>query len=103
MEDLASGLGFEGLASAATAVRSRQTSRLVVQDAGAVDVSKKVHVALSCAQGHPGLCRTRDAQILDDALVLARNIERILTSQEEGRFLRFSVAPYGGTDSMSLS
>ncbi len=88
LDELAANRGREGLASTAALIRKENHSRLVCLDQGEIDVSKKPIFDLSCGQGHPGLCRTRDALVYADALALALNLERLLTSAEEGSFIR---------------
>ena len=91
LDALAEDMGV-GLASCAPLVRREEHARIVPSGPDRIPGTKKYTLGRSCVQSHPGVCRTRDAGILDAVLELSANFEHTFTSEHVGQY--FLVSSY---------
>lgn len=75
--------GFAGIARKATAIREAARGSLVISGPPDDQVYSHRH---SCPQVHPGVCCTRDADVYEDVLKFAVNLERALDDRFLHRF-----------------
>ena len=80
------GAGFGGIAAKGNRLRAGSRNDLLVLDAKAIPDAKAYELEFGCDQLHRGLCATDDADVYDDAIILARNLERSLRG--DGYFIR---------------
>jgi hypothetical protein len=72
------GSGFAGIARKAAAIRKAERDALIVRDSNDIPASRCYQHRLSCHERHPGLCAYDDADVYDDALLLAKSLENCL-------------------------
>ena len=82
--------GVAGVAATADRLRKTHAAALIVEDAGDVPDSRKFEHRMACWEYHPGLCAARDSLVYDDALLLARSLERCLGKHMLYRWFKVS-------------
>lgn len=66
--------------------RPRGRARMFVQDVDAVPSELVLYHRSSCSEKHPGLCATRDEDVYDSVVLLARNFERYFRRSHVGHY-----------------
>ncbi len=78
-----------GVASKMPRIRWANRDAVLMEDKGLIGPTEKFDRRFSCAQAHPGLCRTKHAAYYQDALRLAWHIERGFTAADLGHYFLF--------------
>ena len=76
----------QGLASRAEEERWANRTKLVVADCGKIPDERAFLHRYSCWERHPGLCWSRDRDVYDDVLRMAKSMERLFTSALVGHY-----------------